>query len=294
MDKILIIDDSLLACKRIEDIFMGKMDVAICNDPLQSIFTVKREMPDIILLDVVMPNISGFDIYKLIKEEENISNIPVIFITSRADDETIDTCFNLGADDYVKKPFNEFELIHRVLMHVENHKTNKQLKLAIEEISRVANIDYLTGLYNRRYLTTYIYNAKETGNNFIALCDIDNFKRINDNYGHDCGDFILKSVSYIIKKTILKNHITARWGGEEFIIFFEDSSADEAFRICEEIREQIKSQQYKFRDFSINITISFGISQTKDVGVKDAIRFADQSLYCSKDNGKDMCILWNR
>jgi len=294
MDKLLIIDDSEFVGSAISTIFKDELTVHYTNTPKKGIDLAIELNPDLILLDVVMPNINGFELNNIIKSHSSLARIPVIFITSSTNDKIIESCFSKGAVDYIKKPFNNIELKHRVLMHINNYKVSKQLSEAMDRLHKIAHTDHLTTLYNRRYFIGMLDKEIGDHNMVLVLSDIDDFKKINDTYGHDGGDYVLKKVSHILKTKIKQPNVIARWGGEEFIAFIKDTDDHpNALSFMEDIRKTMADEYYIFNGVEFTVTVSFGLCKLGNLDVTEAMRFADKALYKSKMSGKNMCCVWD-
>lgn len=164
---------------------------------------------------------------------------------------------------------------------------NKMLK-------KYANYDVLTGLINRRYMYETIDLAEkqrtEKGQSFaVTICDIDNFKRINDTYGHDCGDEVLKCVAKVLEKSVSESGATARWGGEEFLVLTFFDTSDETYKFIEKVRKSIEQAAYEYDNKNIDFTMTFGIC-TEKLDIPQMLRAADEYLYSGKSSGKNVVI----
>ena len=163
-----------------------------------------------------------------------------------------------------------------------------------DQLKREANTDRLTGLYNRRRALEYLEEMIETQGDSpisVAMGDIDFFKRVNDTYGHDIGDEVLKSVASIMKRVCTENAFVARWGGEEFLIIFTDCNGDKAFATVEDLRREIQHNSIKVADNEIKITMTFGLSEYDfDKNAQAAIKEADERLYQGKANGRNQVV----
>lgn len=243
---------------------------------------VKEEPPDLILLDINMPGIDGYQVCKKLKASEEYKDIPIIFLTARADKEDLVQGFEAGAVDYVTKPFNKSELIARVKTHIELYKLK-------QELIRISLTDPLTKLENRRSIAKFF--DQDIKGAFILLSDIDNFKSINDTYGHDCGDLVLKTVSKEIKNNLREEDRVGRWGGEEFLIILPGTSIDEGRIIAEKIRSSIENLAIKYNNNSIPVTMTFGSAEYNITDSADkVIMLADNALYEGKSQGKNRVI----
>lgn len=172
------------------------------------------------------------------------------------------------------------------LLKIKDQKI-KILEDKINLLSDNSKKDLLTGLYNRKIVNEAYYNSS-----CIIMCDIDNFKKINDTYGHNCGDKVLKEVSNILKNSVRSGDYVIRWGGEEFLIFV-DCDIQNTYKLAERIRKKIKTIKITHNyDYITNISMSFGISSTTSSLLSD-IEAADEALYESKENGKDQVRIMN-
>lgn len=158
-----------------------------------------------------------------------------------------------------------------------------------------ANTDTLTGLFNRRkamaYMNSMIKGVSREKGLCVCICDIDFFKRVNDNYGHDFGDLVLKRIAEILKEEMQGRNLAARWGGEEFLLLFPESNGDEAYIIVEQIRQRIKDTKIQNEDKVINVSMTFGLAEYDFVNGLDAtLKEADEKLYIGKENGRDVVI----
>ena len=294
MKKVLVIDDSELICQAIVDVFKKVEDIQVeyCTDPEKAIEIAKKEKPELILLDIVFSKTNGFEVFEQIKQIEEICNTPVIFITGQVDNNTIDKCFGSGAVDYISKPFNSTELKARVYMHIEKQKANEQLKNSIQELTRIAHVDHLTNLYNRRYYMGHLEETIKTSSDemCVVLCDIDDFKKINDVLGHEAGDNVLGEIAQFLSAIADDNTIVARWGGEEFIFLFKNKDAKTVKTYCENLCKSINKFPFEFNGKRFEVSVTIGIFQYDySLTVDTNIAMADKSLYYGKSQGKNQC-----
>ncbi|WP_324281611.1 response regulator [Cyanobacterium aponinum UTEX 3221] len=181
--------------------------------------------PDLILLDLMMPNINGLELCQQIKLNPHFQDIPVIFITASDEKQDLLKAFDLGAVDYITKPFHNRELLARIKTHLELKFTRDELKKALVELEKLATTDELTGISNRRNFSTLAereFNLAKRQKRYFALLilDIDYFKKINDSHGHIAGDFVIKSVAQQCVLSIRQEDLCARWGGGKSLSFF--------------------------------------------------------------------------
>lgn len=296
-ETVLVIDDSPLICKIVEDILRtDSLDIVKANTGEEGLILATELLPNLILLDLVLPKTDGFAICKQLKNTPSTANIPIMFITARQDSEIIIRCFEYGGVDYIAKPFVPMELKARVMVHLENQRAKNELNVIIKEMTKMVNHDYLTKIYSRRYFTNKLKMQLDTSKEdmVIALGDIDNFKKVNDTYGHSVGDQVLNAVASIMNGVCRGNDIVARWGGEEFIIFFPNVTVETAKIFIETIREKIAQHKIHCKEGFFSVTITFGLVQiSPDLTMEKNISFADNALYQGKERGKNCCIVYD-
>jgi diguanylate cyclase (GGDEF)-like protein len=258
-------------------------DLLVALDGQKALQMAEKNDIDIILLDIVMPDMDGYAVCNIFKSKPHTRDIPILFITAKTDEESIEKAYDVGGIDYVTKPFKPKELLARVKTQLENQRL-------IRELEFLASRDSMTGIYNRRKffeLGTKLFNM--VNNNFFAIMiDIDKFKNINDNYGHPFGDVVIKSVSKNILNHLAPDTIFARLGGEEFAILCEADIIDEVQNKIEQIREKIENLEEKFEGKIVKFTISNGIAQKySDDTLDSLLKRADEALYEAKGTGRN-------
>jgi len=290
--KILVVDDSDINRYVIETM-LTDFEVYTASSAHQMYEVLEKHTVDLLLLDIIMPEKDGLTVAMELAKSDQFHTLPIIFVSARNTDEDIVKGFSTGAYDYVTKPINEKILrarIDAVLRHTQKEKS-------LESQSRT---DKLTGIYNKRY---FIERASQEWDLVkrqdrtlsVALMDIDHFKRINDEYGHDIGDFILKEVAQLISSCLRLSDIVARYGGEEYIALFTGYTKEEAFLACMRIRNTINSHIFRINDLKIRITMTYGIADLNDFtelrddkGIEDIINKADIRLHNGKKSGRNM------
>ena len=249
--------------------------------------------PDLILLDIVMPGMTGFETCAKIQSNKEFLDIPVIFLSAKKDEKTIIESFIYGGIDYVVKPFNSPELLARVNTHL-------QLKSTKEKLHILAFTDPLTELFNRRKfmeaLDQEMARAKRYDEKLaFIMIDIDHFKKINDTYGHDIGDKALIRFSGIIKSSLRETDFAGRLGGEEFGIILPQTNLEQAAIVAERIRSRIDAESESRDDETPHFTASFGVSHfKKDRSNSSTLtQDADKALYTAKEGGRNKIILYS-
>ena len=300
MSKILLIDDSRLISQFGKSILTGKgHEVLTADSGEMGLELALRDQPDLILLDVILPGKDGYQVCQHLKATPQSQDIPVIMLTSKAEPADKIKGLELGAVDYVTKPFDAGELIARVNTHLRMKELYEALQEKNRLLQELANLDGLTNLFNHRFFHEHLTREMDRVRRYggIVSCvivDIDFFKKVNDTYGHQTGDVILKEVAGILQKGIRDSDLAARYGGEEFALVLVQSDAEVAVLICERIRSQIAAMPFLSMDSPIHIRASFGIASFPSVGIKkekDLIEAADRALYRAKEGGRNRVVL---
>lgn len=286
---------------------MGHEPIAVADGVAAWNAYLQQEEPCLMLIDWEMPELDGLDLCIRIKERAKLEPPYMILVTSRVDVEDVVRGLELGADDYVRKPFNASELAARITVAQRTLELNRKLTETQTALKFQATHDSLTGLLNRgamlEALGTEISRAQRLGLNLhLAMCDIDDFKKINDTYGHIKGDEILQAISATMERVFRNYDLVGRYGGEEFLIAMADSkqSAPEMF---ERLRAEIEALSFDTDMASgphagkrIHPTISIGLcSMTgEDLMTRDLdtmLKQADDRLYIAKSRGKNQVVL---
>ena len=302
---VLAVDDSLMICQQIEAALKNEdLDIHIAHNGRDALALMEQCQPDLILLDVVLPDTDGYELFGRLKEVDQ-NNATIIFLTSKDKDEDVIKGFGVGAYDYIKKPFVHAELQSRVNIHLqlkqqkdELNAQNQELRTSMEKLNYMAFRDGLTGLYNRRYVIGDLSDdikdhSAEEKKNVLILADIDDFKKVNDTYGHEAGDMTLVCIANIFE-AICRKYKVIRWGGEEFLIVLFDVTADEAYRLSEQIRTDVEHFKIVHEDQEFFCTVTLGLQvYQEEEGIEENINCADKALYYGKRNGKNRSVWYD-
>ncbi len=260
---------------------------------LEAIEAAAASNPEVILLDIQMPDMDGYEVCRRLKADERTSSIPIVFLTARyRDHDEIARGLEAGAHDYVTKPFSAPELLARIGVMV-------RIQRAEAEARKASLTDSLTGLYNRRFLHQRLEEemARSRRHDTPLACvmlDIDHFKAINDTRGHAVGDAVLREVASILRRHIRKSDIAVRYGGEEFVLVLFSNGADGARLVAERIRADVESHTFGSDGNSVQVTISIGVCAFPEESIgtaDDLMRRADSALYQAKEAGRNMvCV----
>jgi diguanylate cyclase (GGDEF)-like protein len=238
----------------------------------------------LILLDLDMPDMSGFDVCRALKSDVELCMIPVLFLAGSATADDKVRGLDLGAVDYITKPFDAFELCARVRAAL---RTKHLQDLLIEH----AHIDPLTGLPNRRALMECLLHEcarlqRYGGRLSLIMADVDHFKLINDTYGHHIGDKMLQEVAQAIARQCRHADLPTRYGGDEFAVVVPDESAAGAARLAERCRQEVARACVIVRGDAVQVTASFGVADATDLPSPEVlVKRADEALYAAKSEG---------
>jgi len=293
---ILIVDDTKINIDILLELLDETYDILVSLNGKRALEIVEEHHIDLILLDILMPDINGYDVCKVLKAQENTKNIPVIFITANTDEESVENAYEAGGIDYVTKPFKASELLARIKTQLSMQTLIKELEESHKELELLASQDPMTELYNRRYYAEISHKIIELSRRnkkplSLLMLDIDKFKNINDTYGHHIGDEVIIALAKTLKKYSRKCDVVCRFGGEEFLILLPETSADGAFHIAEKIRESVASMSVALeQNQSVSFTVSAGVSEFRaeeEETLEHTLQRADAGLYEAKESGRN-------
>jgi diguanylate cyclase (GGDEF)-like protein len=261
---------------------------------LEALEKLEAENIQIALSDIMMPKMDGFELIKRIRSNPALKSIYLILITARIQEGDRVRGLDLGADDYITKPFSFSELLARVrvgsrVVHYQKH------------LEYQTQVDSLTGLFNRRAFEKKIHEEFERSKRYhnplsVLILDIDNFKTINDTYGHHGGDAALVKISETFREKTRQTDFPARYGGEEFVLVLPETDQESALQVASKIHEAIRSCAFGTTARPYTLTVSIGVSSTSARFYSDwheMVDDADQALYLAKNTGKDRIETWD-
>lgn len=285
---VLIVDDEPMSRMLLESILESVFTCATVESGEEAISYCEASLPDLVLLDMNMPDIDGLDVCTALKASPETKHIPVIFVTSTMDIESENACWEVGASDFVMKPVNASTLTHRIKTHLQN-------KLRTEFLEMMTFHDQLTGLYNRMYLTKEIpllikQVARDKGTVGAIMIDIDYFKLFNDTYGHLEGDICLQKVAQIVSDTVKRpKDAVIRFGGEEFLVVLPYIDHQGTKLVAHQLVEAVANARIphgKGIENRVSISAGFAVWKASDLVEDDVaalIEDADISLFEAKN-----------
>jgi diguanylate cyclase (GGDEF)-like protein len=284
--KVLVVDDDPLILAALQALLEPKrIRVITLDEPLRFWETFERTSPDLLILDVEMPHLNGLELCQVIRNDPRWYGIPILFLTMHTDAETVQRVFAAGADDFVGKPIVCAELLTRIGNRLEHARLYRTF----------VETDPLTGVANRRKSTASLNQLLRMAGRFhqpftFSMLDLDNFKRINDTYGHAMGDQVLRRLGKILLKTFRAEDVVARWGGEEFVVGMFGMPQQDAVQRITGLLEAFRQEPFSTPlGIEFYVTFSAGVAQYPEDGVElqSLYRAADEALYHAKKCGRN-------
>ena len=290
MKTILVVDDNKMNLATARTVLSNDYKVIPVMRGQQALTYLESSECDIVLLDINMPDMDGFEVLQRIRSMEKCRNIPVIFLTADNDADTETRCFKAGAVDFIAKPFVPEVMASRISRALEIEQLRRTLADKLEQKTRESQQDALTGLWDREYTEDMVNGMlKEGVTGALMMIDIDNFKSVNDVYGHSTGDKMLRTLADTLRKFAAEGDVLCRIGGDEFVVFIKDASVEAVTR--KRAMDTIADLNDRIEEFGFEIdtSISIGIACVPDDGQDFTALYssADKALYYVKRNGKN-------
>lgn len=288
--KLLVVDDQPINIQVMHQIFGADYQVFMATNGEQALSICQSNPPDLVLLDVVMPGVDGFEVCTQLKNNPATRNIPVIFVTAHSDAAQETHGLSVGAVDFISKPVNPAVVRARV-------KTHLTLKFQSDLLRNLVFLDGLSGVFNRRYFDQQLaVEWARAARNHTALSlimvDVDHFKLFNDRYGHQAGDDCLRQIALTLKSSLRRpTDLVARYGGEEFACILPDTGFEDALAITQEMERQVRAQKipHEFSPFDGVVTASLGLATSivqPGSSAAALVGLADAQLYQAKQAGR--------
>ena len=302
--KILVVDDVVQNIEiLLQTLKQKNYQISFSNNGVKALELVPKFLPDLILLDIMMPEMGGIETCRRLKADEVTRDIPVIFITAKTEIDDVVRGFEVGGVDYITKPFNLEEVRVRVDTHLRLRKTIKDKDALIKELEDTREIlensakyDFLTNILSRKYMEEEILgliSSEEQANKpySIIVADIDGVGDINERYGSEVGDHVIISSSTILSENLPENATLGRWGSEEFLVFLSGAELSEGCEVAEKLRSQFEMKNLHYNQIEIPLTMSFGVGQFKTgMSIDEVVRRAEKNLKKSKELGKNKVV----
>jgi len=288
LPRLLAIDDSKLIHKILNvRLQHEELELHSAHSGVEGLQLAKDLKPEVILLDIELGDMTGFQVLQALKADNKTRDIAVIFISAFS--ESVDRVrgLDLGAVDFIPKPFEVIELIARV-------RSTLRLQSAMRMLAVKAQIDGLTGLWNRKHFDSRLESEFSESIRHgqplaLVLADLDQFKSLNDNYGHPFGDLVLERFAKILSSGRVSD-VACRYGGEEFGVILPNGSLDEAHEVAERLRERLAAERF-LRHADLRVTASFGVADLSCIAAntlpRSLVEAADQALYAAKQSGRN-------
>ncbi|MDP1901017.1 MAG: diguanylate cyclase [Rubrivivax sp.] len=293
--RLLVVDDQPVNVQALYQVFAADYQVLMATSGRQALDLCRSKPPDLVLLDVVMPDMDGHALCRELKADPQTRDIPVIFVTSHSDSASEEQGLAAGAVDFIAKPINPAIVRARVKTHVT-------LKLQSDFLRQLAFIDGLTGVANRRHFDARLRDeARRAARNgsalSLVLLDVDHFKHFNDRYGHQAGDDCLRRLALTLRQGLQRpGDVLARYGGEEFVVLLPETELDGALQLCEILRQRVAGLAIEHSASRLKekvVTLSMGVACASGGGPRDGqelLALADRQLYAAKGAGRAQAL----
>jgi two-component system cell cycle response regulator len=297
--QVLLVDGRASSQERIIKALKPVAGVIAMSDPQAALFEAAESPVDLVIVNANFDEYDPLRLCSQLRSLERTRFLPLLLVTEMGADDLIVRALDLGVNDYIVRPIDPNELVARVLTQIKRKRYNDRLRMSVRQTIELAVTDGLTGLSNRRYLDNHLkvlFNRAAARSRPLSVCitDIDRFKSVNDAYGHDAGDEVLKEFAARVRSTVRGADLACRYGGEEFVVVMPDTDATSAATIAERLRSIIESQPFHLKTAGImlNITASLGLAcSTQGAETPEQLlKQADRALYEAKNGGRNRVV----
>jgi diguanylate cyclase (GGDEF)-like protein len=302
--RILVVEDSRTQAEWLSQVLKREgYEIALAADGREAIRRVRTDPPDLVLLDMILPDMDGLEVLRVIKAKSDEHFIPVILLSVKSDLESRVAGLRIGADDFLAKPFADAEIQARAAAMLRIKSLQDQLRAAKAQLERLSITDGLTGLYNHRHFEERLAEEFRRSQRYgdpvsLMMLDLDHFKEVNDRFGHPFGDRVLRDTAELIRTSIRDPDICARYGGEEFAIILPKTHLQGAQTVAERMFKSLRGKRYAVEgageSSSLAVTASVGIAvfPSRDVTSPELlVKLADEALYRAKRGGRNAICL---
>lgn len=292
--RVLLVDDDPANLNLLQEILVREACEVRTAESGDIAIKILSEWPAaLVVLDQDMPGMTGLETLKIIKKK--FKDCDVMFVSAHTNPRMVSQALELGADDYLRKPFAIIELVSRVHVRFRIRDLREELRIANQKLADLSITDDLTGLYNMRSIYERIdYEIKRANRSgrFVAsiMLDMDHFKSVNDGHDHLFGSFVIKEMGRLLAKTLRETDFAARYGGDEFLIVLTETDEQGVITFCNRLCEKVRSHVFKDGNDEIKLTLSLGYaigSPAFTYNARDIVRTADHALYESKEKGRN-------
>lgn len=294
--QILVVDDSPIYRKLMQQSLAGEPHrVLVAKNGLEALRMFAEYQPAIVITDWTMPDISGPDLCRRIRQEFREHYSYILLVTSNSNKEQVIEGLAAGADDYITKPFHSGELVARVGVGRRIIELHRQIEAKNRQLEELALTDPLTGLANRRAIDLWVEHqlraaARHKFAIWVVMADLDRFKSVNDTFGHDAGDSVLKGFAEVLKSNTRGSDMCGRLGGEEFLLVVTHVNREQVTIALDRIRARFEAREFSLGDTATHVTASFGVAGfngSRPLEFSDLLARADSALYVAKSNGRN-------
>jgi len=305
MATLLVIEDSPSQRAKIRQALdpVGLFDrILESGNGIEGLKLLLAERIDVVLCDVEMPGLDGEKLLQIKESRADVRDVPLLFLSATTDVDRQVRLIEAGACDSIVKPFHPSELVARLRLHLKIKLLQSELREKNEQLSRLSTTDPLTGLRNRRYvdeiLNIEVLRARRYQSPLtLLMADLDHFKRVNDDHGHQAGDAVLRGVAEVLRSSLRATDVGGRYGGEEFIVIMAQNSVDGATQFAERWRQTVEAARFLIPDGrDVEVTISIGVAgyHGREQTASDLIAEADTALYAAKEAGRNQVQIKQR
>lgn len=295
---ILIIDTDQRHAERIRNFLVPEHQVDILTQPADAVFQVSGGSYELALVSMSLDDFDPLRVCSQVRTVEHTRNLPIILMADPADKPRVVRALDLGINDFIHRPVERNELMARVRTQIRRHRYALELRQSVNNTLAMAVTDVLTGLYNRRYferhLSVMLGKAQEQERDLaLMILDIDHFKAVNDTYGHDIGDAVLREFSARLRRNIRGVDLACRFGGEEFVVLMPDTDFAQADAVAERVRQSISEQMFDIgapRPLSVTVSVGVSLNDGQVDTPEGMIKRADVALYRAKREGRNRVI----
>ncbi len=295
---VLIVDDRRSSFERLVGGLEKHHKVTVETDPHQALFRITEGSFDLVVVSLGLVNFDGLRLVSQLRSLERTRMLPILLLVEQDDKTRLLRGLDMGVNDYLVRPIDRQELLARVATQIRRKHYNDRLRETVQQTMEMAVTDGLTGLHNRRFMTMHLEQSLEQairhGRNLaILIADMDHFKAVNDTYGHDAGDAVLRQLADRIRSAVRGADIPCRYGGEEFVIIMPDTDLDSAGIVAERIRKRVEGEPFNLPDGQMlprTISVGLGALQAPTDTCDALLKRADAGLYEAKSSGRNRVV----